>query len=376
MVKEKIIILFDGPHLAYSPTTIQLYDELKKRYDVTIIAQDPSNYNGQRLYNRKVLYHKYYKVNARHLYLLLFKVLRYFNSDVRYFEKNKLNYRDYFFKFLFIKKVLQSQKYKRIICIDIQNLFFCSLLNRKVDFLSLELCQNGPLLKLVRPDTISAVIIQSKERYEYLFKEASFKIFYVQNAPIFKPIPEKLNRKFLIYAGGAHSELGFYHCLNFLKKYPKETLIVQGALLDPDKKRIELNYSSLITEKRLIMNTVYLENDDVVNYLSQFEMGFCLYNFDDAYLKANYFNYATAPSGKVFKYLAAGIPVICNNIIGFQFVKDMQCGELVDNLNEDEIYQAIIKVRANYKVYTKNAAKAAATFSFDKAILPYMQYIE
>lgn len=35
-IKKKILILFEGPHIAYSPTVIQLFDFLDKEYDVYI----------------------------------------------------------------------------------------------------------------------------------------------------------------------------------------------------------------------------------------------------------------------------------------------------------------------------------------------------
>ena len=47
--REKILILFNGEHIAYSPTVIQLYDELQKKYDVTITAEYPYSFNNQKL---------------------------------------------------------------------------------------------------------------------------------------------------------------------------------------------------------------------------------------------------------------------------------------------------------------------------------------
>lgn len=373
--REKILIIFDGPHLAYSPTTIQLYDELSEKFHVTIIAQNPANYNGQELEGREVVYYKYYGVKFRHFYLLFFLLLRAINPRVRQFIRDGLGYRDYFFRYLFLKKHLRGKKYKRIICVDIANLYYCHLLGLQVDFLSLELCKDEQLLRKVNDATILSVLIQSRERYEYLFKNKVHKTFFVQNSPVFHEIKIPADRKNLIYAGGLYSVLGFYHCLEFLKKFPNETLVVQGALFDKDKARIENEYGELLKGNRLIINTAYLENDEVVGYINNYEIGFCFYDFDDPFIKANYFNYASAPSGKMFKYLAAGVPVVCSNIIGFKFVDEFKCGVLIDTLSPEDIEAGIMKIRSNYHEYVENALRAARHFSFDKAIMPYIDFI-
>ena len=374
--KEPVLIIFDGSHLAYSPTTLQLYDELSKKYEVSIIAQYPNNYNGQAANIKNILYHQCYKVKGRYFVWALFQITLLFNKTARYFKKHKLTYKDYFFRYLFIKKVIQSKKYKRIICMDNTYLFFCSLLNTRVDFLSLELCVNEHLIPLVDRSIINCVIIQSRERYEYLFKDEQLRTFYVQNAPVFKRQPLKEHRRSLIYSGSSIKILGFYHCLDYLNKYPDEKLTVLGAFFDADKKNVNEQYINLLNENRLIINSKYLDNDDVVEYLSNYEIGFCFYWFDDPFMQKNYFNYMSAPSGKMFKYLAAGVPVVCSNITGFQFVKEFQCGILIDNLDADTIRNAIMMIRNNYSFYVDNTKTAAAHFSFDKAITPYLEFIE
>lgn len=374
--KKEILILFDGPHLAYSPTTIQLYDELSKKYKVTIIAQDPNNYTGNILEGRNIVYYKYYNVKTRYFYLILFKVVLLFNATARAFKTNGLTYKDYFFRFLCIKKYIQSKKFKRIICIDIANLFFTSILNAKVDFLSLEISKDEHLLPLINDLLIDCVIIQSAERYNYIFKNKKHATFYVQNAPTYHSFDLPVNRKTLIYSGAANDVFGFYHCLNYLKKYKEEKLVVQGAILPDDRKKINADFTDLINEKRLILSDKYIDNKDVIKFLSHYEIGICFYNFDHPYVKGNYFNYISAPSGKMFKYLAAGVPVVASNISGFNFVNNFQCGILIKNINDtNEIHEAILIIRKDYTHYVKNALKAAENFSFDKAIEPYLDFI-
>lgn len=373
--KKNILIFFEGPHLAYSPSTIQLYDELSKKYMVTILAQNPDNYNGQRISNRNVFYYPYYGVKTRHYYLLIFYLLSPFNKKIKLFKKLGLGYRDYFFRYLHVKKMIEKSNFDRILCIDISNLFFLSLLNLKVDFLSLEICKDHHLLPFIKFENINCVIIQSKQRYDFLFPQLPLKTFILQNAPTYIEIESKIRQHCNIYSGAAHDSFGFYHCLKYLQKYPDEKMLLQGALLPNDKLTVENDYPQLLTENRLIINLDYLENDSVVDFISNYEIGFCFYNFDHPYIKSNAFNYKSAPSGKMFKYLAAAVPVICSNIEGFNFVEEFQCGIQINSLDEVSIRNAVIEIRNNYSMYVENSKRAAKHFSFDKAVLPYMEFI-
>lgn len=373
--REKVLILFNGEHIAYSPTVIQLHDALQKKYDVTITAEHPRSFNNQKLENRHVLYHKFYHVKGRYFYWLLFQVMSIFNNEARLFKKNGLNYKEYFFKFRFVKKIIKQQQYKAIISVDILNAVFCSILKTKTDFLSLELCIDEQHLHLVDLKYVNCVLIQSTERYQYLFKDKQIKTFFVQNAPIYSDVT-KPNRDRLIYGGSAYDELGFYHCLDYVNTYENERLTVQGAIMPKDLARVNNEYQHLLDEKRLIINRKYLENDEVVESLSNYEIGFCFYNFDVPVIRDNYFNYASAPSGKMFKYLAAGVPVVASNIMGFKFVPEFKCGVLIDDLSPQEIHKAINTIRADYNTYVENAIKAAKFYSFDKAIEPYLQLID
>ncbi len=373
--KKKVLILFNGPHLAYSPTTLQLYDALAQAYAVTIIAQNPVDYNSQKSRIANVIYHQYYGVKSRKFYKLLFMLFSFFPGEVRLSKKQGLDFRDYFFKYRFIKKHLQTESYFRIISNDNLQLFFCSLLRLHSDFLSLELTVQEQLLPLIDKSLINCVLIQSQERYEYLFKTEKLKVFFVQNAPIYRPITIPTNRSRIVYAGAANDEFGFYQCLDFLAAYPSEQMTHQGAILKTDQNIVQFKYNQLLSNGQLISNSTYLSDEDMAAYLQTFAIGFCFYNFDNPVVQSRYFNYATAPSGKMFKYMAAGLPVVCNNIIGFQFVKEYNCGVLVDDLQPATIKKAVDKIRANYDTYCHNTLEVARFYSFDKRIEPYLKFI-
>lgn len=373
--KERILILFDGAFLAYSPTTLQLYDELIKNYDVTVIAQHPEGYNGQAAPIDNVLYHRVYLRKDRYFFWALFQLMLLFSKTARLFKKNKLTYKDYFFRYFFIKRTIRNNNFKRIICVDNRYLFFCSVMGVKVDFMSFELCDNEHLIPLVNRAIINCVIIQSEERYKYLFGEEKLRLFYVQNAPPFTPRVPKKVRKSLIYGGSTIKILGFYHCLDFIRAYPDEKLTVQGALFKGDKDRVNTEYKDLLQSNRLAISDRYIESNEMIEFLSDFEIGFCFYYFDDPFMQKHYFNYMSAPSGKMFKYLAAGVPVVCSDISGFAFVKEFKCGVLISELTPEAIKQAIETIRSDYDTYVQQALKAAEHFAFDKSIIPYLKFI-
>lgn len=375
MNKEKILILFHGEHIAYSPTVIQLYEELSKQYDVTITAEYPQSFNNQKLTTCNVIYHRYFHVKTRYFYWILFQFKSLINKEAKYLKKNKIGYKQYYFRYCFIKNVIKKDRYKAIISVDIMNALFCSIMKVKTDFLSLELCIDEQFLPLVNTEYIRSVIIQSKERFTYLFKDSTIKTFYVQNAPNYEERTTNISRGGLVYGGSAYDELGFYHCLDFLNKYPTEALTIQGAIMKKDLDRVNNEYFNLLQENRLIINQKYLENKEVVPFLSNYEIGFCFYNFESPLIKDNYFNYATAPSGKMFKYLAAGVPVVCSDIIGFKFVTEFECGVVIKDLTPESINNAIQIIRSNYTFYVENSIKAAKHFSFNKSVAPFLELI-
>jgi hypothetical protein len=45
-------------------------------------------------------------------------------------------------------------------------------------------------------------------------------------------------------------------------------------------------------------------------------------------------------------------------------------------MNSDTIALALSEIRANYELYSANAKKAAERYSFDKAMNPYLTYLE
>ena len=375
--KEKIIILFAGAHLAYSPTITQLYDALSEAADVTIFAETDPGFIPQKLTERKVIYFEdavqpkpTFSKKIRYFFL------RRFNKPAMRLEAMGFKLKNDYYRFRRTEKIIQEGKYDRVIAVDVKNLFYCSVMEIHADFISLELGIGEDLVPLINKSLIDCIITQSTDRLNYLFKNwEGIKIFIIPNSPIYTEQPLFAGeRKGLLYGGTAWGPFGFYHCLEYLRKFKDTPLTVQGALPGEERKKITEEYSDLIAENLLRLNDNYLSNDAVVNYFSQFEIGICFYNFEIEWIR--HFNYQSAPSGKIFKYLAAGVPVIAINIIGFKFIEEMQCGVLINDLTPESIRAGIEKIRSNYSYYRTNTQIAAAHYSFDKAVKPYMDYVK
>ena len=372
--RQRIIILFAGTHLAYSPTITQLYDALAEMADVTILAETIPGFIDEKLKGPKVIYFENKgKSKISFSEKLKYFFLRRFNRHAGKLEAAGFKLKMEWAHFMLVKDTLQKDHYDRVIAVDLHNMFYCSLLGRHADFISLELGIGENLLPMIKKELIDAVIIQSEPRYEYLFKDAQFRKFIIPNSPVFEEREITKNKKGLVYGGTAWDPFGFYHCLEYLIRYPDTPMTLRGAVPAAERKRIHEDYPELLEQKLLIIDEGYLDNDKVVEYFSKFEIGICFYNFDVEWIR--HFNYRSAPSGKLFKYLAAGVPVLAIDIIGFKFIEEMQCGVLIPDLRPETIRAGIEQLRNRYSFYESNTLAAAKHFSFDKALQPYLEYV-
>lgn len=369
----KITILFGDAHLSYSPTVIGLYDLLSPHFDVTIIARSPKFFDNKPLGKRNVTYirqptHKIGRLRKR----LFFKVTSITDKSAKLLAKIKAPYTA-FNEFEFIRKHLADEKPDVVIAVDFKSLFFARMLETNAEFVSLEIKPDDPFRAACDFSNISSVVIQSKERFEHLFGDKKFKTFFIQNAPVYLRAQTEQPRTGLVYCGTAWNPFGFYHCLEFLKRFPEFVLHVRGAILSADKKRLRSEYNDLLASERLIIDDEYLDDTEVVDYLRKFRIGFSFYNFEVDWV--DNFNYHSAPSGKMFKYFAAGVPVVAMDTIGAKPIVEFDCGVLIKDLEPESIKQAIDKIESNFEYYSRNCLKAAEHYSFDKMAKPFVEYL-
>ncbi|MFA6087614.1 hypothetical protein [Mucilaginibacter sp.] len=374
--KKEILIIFLNDHLAYSPSTLNLFYALKEKYKVQLICPyQPKHFSENEIKDPDIKYTDF-KIK-RNIFnsaiALLHKIINKFiqSSENRLLKKRLTNHQA---KFLinYIKKTN-----KEIIAIDTMALWCAQQAGKKAHLLSLEISENDEYLKNIKLSSIKSVIIQSHERLNYLFPQEKPRYFIIQNSPKYLPFePDYTHRKKtdLVYCGSAVLCFGIITCLDFIKDYKEYTLTIKGAYPKETKDIIEKFYSDLLTEKRLIIDTAYLSEENLTKFVSKFRIGFAFYDFYRfPHLKT--FNYYTAPSGKVYQYLNSGTPIIGNSLPGFQFINDTKSGVLVNYLSTHQIKMAIDAIEDDYLTYAENAKRISSENDFDKMIIPFLEYI-
>jgi len=382
-MKNSILIVFSDEWLAYSPTVINLYDVLSEDFDVRIVAFESSLNNQKKLMDRNADCIDISKENtlpinkAIYLFFRLTEKILTLNSKIDVFGLfKKVNSYSLFKAFLLWKKI-RGLQVDEIIGVDFLSLWVAQTVFGKGHLLSLEIADipnNNIFYKLVDRKKIQSVLIQTEKRYQYLFDSLDIKMILVQNAPIFKPLEsDPCDRKGLIFCGLAAPRHGIYECLDFIAESPEYVMTVKGIIPDDVKQKIQNQYQYLLNQGRLILDESYVEREKFSEYLSQFDMGFCFYDLDPT--SSSYFHYLTAPSGKLFNYYSAGVPVIGSDILGLHSVIDFEAGILVANRSVESIREAINTISADRMRFRNNCFKAAEHFSFDRAIEPFKSYL-
>ncbi len=375
---KKILILFPLEHIAFSPTTLGIYDALSAHANVTILCPKTNSFKVDNIGNRQIEYFnfntsKQRKIKALPLFFLAKCKLKFSGFN----QFNHLKIYD-FVRYLEYKKAIKKialSNYDEIISVDILMLAIVTGLKKTSSFLSLELNDNEiPILKSIAPSLIKAVIIQTQNRYNHIFGTQQHKTFFIQNAPIFVDIKSvnKINNS-IIFNGTATPWFGLYHALDFVKKYPEYSSTFKGSISNTDHEKVMVNYSSLVEKANVNFNKAYVESSDMLAFMAQYEIGFCFY--DLTYPNMNTYNYKSAPSGKMFAYLAAGVPIVANNLEGLKIIEDFEAGILINDFKPETILDAITTIKNNYDFYKENCKKAAIYYSFDKAVLPFTNFL-
>lgn len=377
MSRKKILILFPLEHIAFSPTTLGIYDALSVYADVTIYCPGTTNFKVENIGGRNIQYFNFNTKRSRKIkalpYFIFNKIWNLFNSSHLI---GKLPLYD-FVRYLEYKKAIKkhTKNYDEVIAVDMMLLYLSQFFYTKASFVSLELTDiELPLLKAVNNNFIQSVVVQTKQRYNYLFGSIQHNTFFVQNAPIYTPLPTVVKKQnAFLYNGTATPWFGLYHCLDFVKKYPQFSLTFKGAFAAAEKATVDELYKEEIDNGVVVFNKEYMESSNMLMFMSQYEIGFCFY--DLSFPKINTFNYHTAPSGKMFAYLAAGVPVIGNDLDGLRVVEDYEAGILIKDFEPDTILNAVNTIKLNYDFYKNNCYKAAQHYSFDKNVAPFVEFL-
>lgn len=342
-----MLILFPDEWLAYSPTVINLLRRLQERHDVAVAAIDTGKY--RRLEAQGV---EYLRVNlhlARALELLgLYKA-----------HKARL-----------LRRALARFAPDEVIAVDSVGAWAAQSSGRTFHYLSLEAKQDGFLRRLSLRN-VKSVLVQSMERYRYLFGDAPLRVHLVHNAPVFRgPAPARREHGSLIFLGNAIAKHGVFHCAEFIKRSTGFKLTIKGNIPGDVRCRLEAEYAAEVANGRLTLDDAYVQDDDIPAYLGAFFAGFCLY--DLAAIDPRDFNYLSAPSGKLFNYYAAGVPVVASDMLGLKSVKELDTGVALQALTVEAITEALTRIDNRHAELVENCYRAARHFDFDTSVEPFL----
>ena len=356
---KKVLIIFPDEWIAYSPSILNLIDELNKTGKISthVVCFD----NG-----RYPIYESDINASVKIIKIskIIFGCLSLFN--LAHFAKRRK-----------LIDAVKNAHYDTVIGIDELGVKTGLSLSVNVHLFSLEIKQSH-FLKTLDHKKLNSVVTQTKERYQYVFGDQQRKTFLVQNAPVFtgKKASKNLDKNQLtkiVCFGNLIPQHGIFLCLDFAENSKNISLTLSGRIPEAISRKIKTTYSNLLKENRLILQDSYIPQREVVNYLSKFDIGFCFYDFE--MIKKNDFNYISSPSGKLFNYFAAGIPVVANNIIGLKPAKDFDAGILLDKISPETIKSAVKLIEKNYLHHHRSALKAAENFDFHSNIQPFITEI-
>jgi len=376
---KNVLIVFSDIHLPYSPTVLNLFHEFKKSCKVRIFCPEPEDwYTLERINDSDVVYFKP-RPPVKDTPSLPSRVYNKIKNRLFVSTPGKQKMLS---KHLTIPKAEVIIDFVKdfdgeIIAVDFFSLWCVQQAGKKAHLVSLEINDNDAYRDACSFAGIKSVLIQSSERYEYLFKTIRPPYFNVQNAPPyidFLPMYNERDKKDLIFCGSAVPSFGVMSCLDFVKDYPEYRLTLKGALPKETHNSINLFYSDLLDSGRLILDPGYLDHISLTEYVSKFRIGFAFYDFY-RFEAVRKFNYFTAPSGKVFQYLNSGIPIIANDLPGFDLIKQKDAGAIVSHLSSMQIRKAIDTIESSYIDKAKNARKAAKDFDFSENAASFINFV-
>jgi glycosyltransferase involved in cell wall biosynthesis len=369
MSKKRLLIIFPDEWLSHSPTLLNLVDCLSGGFDIKLVTFDDGFFKNDHLCDDRFVF---IKINI-HLARFLLRKIRILYDIVKAM-----------LLLIWLHKYWKRYKVNQVIAVDsiglwtAQKFFTCS------HFLSLEI-KNDLFFRLSQKNKIDSLVIQSKERSTFLFKRPLRNVFLIPNSPV---IDRKKSDNFhkrpfngkIVFIGNINPNHGLYSCLNTVENYQQKfqdkgiSITFKGIITKSSiRNRVLCRYRKLLRDKLVILDETYEPQNKIVEYLSNFSIGVCFYDFN--FISKNNFNYISCPSGKMFDYFAAGVPVIGSDILGLKPVEVYNAGVLLKSITTKSIYMAIEEISSNFIEYRKNSLLAAEAYDFKKAVIPYKNFL-
>lgn len=339
--QDRVLIVFPDPWVAYSPTVLNLVDELQQRFEVRVLGVS----SGLPVQDLPKDVFRFVRIPVR----------------VRAMLTRVKLYRVLVVVLLLLR--LLRQRARIIVGVDSVGLLVSQIRFGAAHLLSLE-ARKDVFWRLCRAKRILSVSIQTPERYDYLFPRGDRTVFYLPNAPARPSTYPRLERQndHLVFFGNAIPTHGIFQCLEVMTLLPELRLTIKGIIPDAQHKTIVEQFGSLIDDGRVVVDSAYLGQDSVVTYLSQFAAGFCIYDLD--LIDPDDFNYLSVPSGKLFNYYAAGVPVIGTKMLGLQSIEEYGAGVLISTLDPSSMADAVKEVLRGADAFRRGCDEAARDNDF------------
>lgn len=282
-------------------------------------------------------------------------------------------------------KALIGRDPDHVVAIDPLAMLLAGVLFRDVSFLSLEVRQTM-LLDWLSPSRFAAVVIQNEERRRLLFprglrtEEGEPPVFHVQNSHIFAGrVPRHFSRS-LVYFGNIADTHGLRLYPDLLDHLPGWTLTMKGIVSPGVREAIAARWGRHLASGRLRIDEEHIPQDRVVEWLRGFGVGLCVYDIEllertvtrsTRHLVEHFRN---CPSGKLFNYYAAGVPVVANDLPGLRSVADHGAGILAP-ADAASMAEAAGRIEADYGRFVDGAYAAAEAWDFARLAAPFLDWL-
>ena len=366
--QKKILIIFPDDCLSHSPTILNLTKLLSYKSSVKVIGMSTHSYSNSLLASNT-----FELVSTKNPIMSFLGKTR---------QMNLYNFCKVVLLFRRVYKLSKRTYFDEVIAVDSVGVWIAQKVfeRKKVHFLSLEI-RKDYYFNHIDLNNVSSIIIQTPERLEYLFGKLKHppSIFYIQNSPIINN-EHKQTRNFngeFLYIGSVIPSHGIISIIEFLRlsKEKEFRLTLKGFFDKFFRAKIEKNYFDLIESNLLVLDDSYVKQEEILSFVRQFSIGFCFYDFN--LIKRNDYNYISCPSGKLFNYFAAGLPVIGSNILGLHAVEIFQAGKLleINDISPTKINDSVDQIIRNYKFFSNNSKSAGKIFDFRKQSQEFINFI-
>ena len=168
---------------------------------------------------------------------------------------------------------------------------------------------------------------------------------------------DKLNigrdKKIILHSGGLGPYFMCKELVDIANSWPDKYCLVFHTSYNATKTEYFNFLKTKIQDKdKIIFSTNPVPNNILDELIASAYIGIAIYSTDILSYRATYMGLA---AGKIGNYLKCGIPVVATNVVSLSYIKDYQCGVLINSI--DDIPDAIKTISNNYYIYSQNARK-------------------